>query len=159
MLSIVTVVSNDLIWFRFSLYRTLMELLNQMDGFDTLGKVKMIMATNRWVFWIWSGFVSLLQYTCWSSETACVVIHYPAFVSMYVINVYSDPTHWILLCFGPDGWTERSKFRFPMSSRGWKFSKSTPIPSRSTAISTGKQVGVVLLFIICYVLFMSVFYP
>lgn len=27
--------------------RTLMELLNQMDGFDTLGKVKMIMATNR----------------------------------------------------------------------------------------------------------------
>jgi len=27
--------------------RTLMELLNQMDGFDQLGKVKMIMATNR----------------------------------------------------------------------------------------------------------------
>ncbi|KAI8486932.1 PREDICTED: 26S protease regulatory subunit 10B [Branchiostoma belcheri] len=27
--------------------RTLMELLNQMDGFDRLGKVKMIMATNR----------------------------------------------------------------------------------------------------------------
>jgi len=27
--------------------RTLMELLNQMDGFDTLGKVKMVMATNR----------------------------------------------------------------------------------------------------------------
>ncbi|XP_039274093.1 26S proteasome regulatory subunit 10B [Styela clava] len=27
--------------------RTLMELLNQMDGFDTLGQVKMIMATNR----------------------------------------------------------------------------------------------------------------
>jgi 26S proteasome regulatory subunit T4 len=27
--------------------RTLMELLNQMDGFDSLGKVKMIMATNR----------------------------------------------------------------------------------------------------------------
>lgn len=27
--------------------RTLMELLNQMDGFDKLGKVKMIMATNR----------------------------------------------------------------------------------------------------------------
>eukprot|EP00003_Mantamonas_plastica_P033052 TRINITY_DN928_c0_g1_i4.p3 TRINITY_DN928_c0_g1~~TRINITY_DN928_c0_g1_i4.p3 ORF type:complete len:159 (+),score=60.28 TRINITY_DN928_c0_g1_i4:998-1474(+) len=27
--------------------RTLMELLNQMDGFETLGKVKMIMATNR----------------------------------------------------------------------------------------------------------------
>jgi len=27
--------------------RTLMELLNQMDGFDTLGKVKIIMATNR----------------------------------------------------------------------------------------------------------------
>ncbi|KAJ2005361.1 26S proteasome subunit rpt4 [Coemansia thaxteri] len=27
--------------------RTLMELLNQMDGFDYLGKVKMIMATNR----------------------------------------------------------------------------------------------------------------
>lgn len=27
--------------------RTLMELLNQMDGFDALGKVKMIMATNR----------------------------------------------------------------------------------------------------------------
>ena len=24
-----------------------MELLNQMDGFDILGKVKMIMATNR----------------------------------------------------------------------------------------------------------------
>ena len=24
-----------------------MELLNQMDGFDVLGKVKMIMATNR----------------------------------------------------------------------------------------------------------------
>uniref|UniRef100_A0A0G4FS42 AAA+ ATPase domain-containing protein n=1 Tax=Chromera velia CCMP2878 TaxID=1169474 RepID=A0A0G4FS42_9ALVE len=27
--------------------RTLMELLNQMDGFDELGKVKLIMATNR----------------------------------------------------------------------------------------------------------------
>ena len=27
--------------------RTLMELLNQMDGFDDLGKVKVIMATNR----------------------------------------------------------------------------------------------------------------
>lgn len=27
--------------------RTLMELLNQMDGFETLGKVKIIMATNR----------------------------------------------------------------------------------------------------------------
>ena len=27
--------------------RTLMELLNQMDGFDTLGQVKIIMATNR----------------------------------------------------------------------------------------------------------------
>ena len=27
--------------------RTLMELLNQMDGFDTLGRVKVIMATNR----------------------------------------------------------------------------------------------------------------
>jgi len=27
--------------------RTLMELLNQMDGFDALGQVKMIMATNR----------------------------------------------------------------------------------------------------------------
>ena len=27
--------------------RTLMELLNQMDGFDVLGKVKIIMATNR----------------------------------------------------------------------------------------------------------------
>jgi len=27
--------------------RTLMELLNQMDGFDQLGKVKFIMATNR----------------------------------------------------------------------------------------------------------------
>jgi len=27
--------------------RTLMELLNQVDGFDTLGKVKLIMATNR----------------------------------------------------------------------------------------------------------------
>ena len=26
---------------------TLMELLNQMDGFDALGQVKMIMATNR----------------------------------------------------------------------------------------------------------------
>jgi 26S proteasome regulatory subunit T4 len=27
--------------------RTLMELLNQMDGFDVLGKTKLIMATNR----------------------------------------------------------------------------------------------------------------
>jgi 26S proteasome regulatory subunit T4 len=27
--------------------RTLMELLNQMDGFEALGKVKIIMATNR----------------------------------------------------------------------------------------------------------------
>lgn len=27
--------------------RTLMELLNQLDGFDALGRVKMIMATNR----------------------------------------------------------------------------------------------------------------
>ena len=27
--------------------RTLMELLSQLDGFDVIGKVKMIMATNR----------------------------------------------------------------------------------------------------------------
>eukprot|EP00360_Condylostoma_magnum_P001440 CAMPEP_0168315752 /NCGR_PEP_ID=MMETSP0210-20121227/12591_1 /TAXON_ID=40633 /ORGANISM="Condylostoma magnum, Strain COL2" /LENGTH=132 /DNA_ID=CAMNT_0008291295 /DNA_START=701 /DNA_END=1099 /DNA_ORIENTATION=+ len=27
--------------------RTLMELLNQLDGFDDLGSVKMVMATNR----------------------------------------------------------------------------------------------------------------
>ena len=27
--------------------RTLMELLNQMDGFDDVGRVKMVMATNR----------------------------------------------------------------------------------------------------------------
>jgi len=27
--------------------RTLMELLNQLDGFETLGQVKMVMATNR----------------------------------------------------------------------------------------------------------------
>jgi 26S proteasome regulatory subunit T4 len=27
--------------------RTLMELLNQMDGFDVLGQTKIIMATNR----------------------------------------------------------------------------------------------------------------
>lgn len=27
--------------------RTLMELLNQLDGFDDLGKVKVVMATNR----------------------------------------------------------------------------------------------------------------
>ena len=27
--------------------RTLMELLNQLDGFDDLGRVKMVMATNR----------------------------------------------------------------------------------------------------------------
>lgn len=27
--------------------RTLMELLNQLDGFDDLGRVKIIMATNR----------------------------------------------------------------------------------------------------------------
>jgi ATP-dependent 26S proteasome regulatory subunit len=25
-----------------------MELLSQLDGFDVVGKVKMIMATNRW---------------------------------------------------------------------------------------------------------------
>ena len=30
--------------------RTLMELLSQLDGFDVVGKVKMIMATNRCVF-------------------------------------------------------------------------------------------------------------
>ncbi len=29
------------------IHRTLMELLNQMDGFDDLGKVKVVMATNR----------------------------------------------------------------------------------------------------------------
>ena len=27
--------------------RTLMELLSQLDGFDVIGRVKMIMATNR----------------------------------------------------------------------------------------------------------------
>lgn len=27
--------------------RTMLELLNQLDGFDSLGQVKMIMATNR----------------------------------------------------------------------------------------------------------------
>lgn len=29
------------------IHRTLMELLNQLDGFDDLGKVKVVMATNR----------------------------------------------------------------------------------------------------------------
>merc|ERR1712100_718169 len=31
----------------FEIQRTLMELLNQLDGFDTLGQVKVVMATNR----------------------------------------------------------------------------------------------------------------
>lgn len=31
----------------YATFSTLMELLNQMDGFDALGQVKMIMATNR----------------------------------------------------------------------------------------------------------------
>ena len=31
----------------YAIFSTLMELLNQMDGFDALGQVKMIMATNR----------------------------------------------------------------------------------------------------------------
>ena len=35
------------IFFCSEIQRTLMELLNQMDGFDSLGQVKMIMATNR----------------------------------------------------------------------------------------------------------------
>ena len=33
--------------FEREIQRTLMELLNQMDGFDAMGQVKVIMATNR----------------------------------------------------------------------------------------------------------------
>jgi 26S proteasome regulatory subunit T4 len=37
-----------LIYFRmYSFGASFVQLLNQMDGFDTLGKVKIIMATNR----------------------------------------------------------------------------------------------------------------
>ena len=38
---------NDLAAPAVARFRTLMELLNQLDGFDVLGKVKMVMATNR----------------------------------------------------------------------------------------------------------------
>lgn len=34
-------------FFQREIQRTLMELLNQLDGFEDLGQVKMVMATNR----------------------------------------------------------------------------------------------------------------
>lgn len=30
--------------------RTMLELINQLDGFDARGNIKVLMATNRWVF-------------------------------------------------------------------------------------------------------------
>lgn len=31
--------------------RTMLELINQLDGFDPRGNIKVLMATNRYVFW------------------------------------------------------------------------------------------------------------
>ena len=37
--------------------RTLMELLNQLDGFDDLGRVKVVMKQTNLIFWIPLCFV------------------------------------------------------------------------------------------------------
>jgi 26S proteasome regulatory subunit T4 len=71
--------------------RTLMELLNQMDGFDQLGKVKVIMATNR-------PGTSIICY----------------FVIIIKSNLHPQ-TSWILLCCDLVVWTERLKFPCPTS--------------------------------------------
>ena len=45
-----TTLTETNVYHRFSrreIQRTLMELLNQLDGFEVLSKVKIIMATNR----------------------------------------------------------------------------------------------------------------
>ena len=47
----------DFITLAREIQRTLMELLNQLDGFEVLSKVKIIMATNRYKPFLRSKFL------------------------------------------------------------------------------------------------------
>jgi hypothetical protein len=65
--------------------RTLMELLNQLDGFEVLSKVKIIMATNRY-----SAMIA-------SDVDLCNMIK----------RIVSGLMFWTRRFFVLDGWTER----------------------------------------------------
>ncbi len=101
--------------------RTLMELLNCMDGFEDQGQVKMVMATNR-------PDVSLffLELFCKISPSSLTIL------SFHVAIILSR--YWIQHCSVQDDWIERLKFPNQMKRSGLKFSRSTPPPLRREAI-------------------------
>ena len=41
--------------------RTMLELINQLDGFDPRGNIKVLMATNRWGAIIGQSFMKILN--------------------------------------------------------------------------------------------------
>jgi ATP-dependent 26S proteasome regulatory subunit len=69
--------------------RTMLELINQLDGFDPRGNIKVLMATNRWVY------IGANQ-------------------SMLNANHSIDRIHLILPCFVQDVWIEELSSRCPI---------------------------------------------
>ena len=102
--------------------RTLMELLNCMDGFEDQGQVKMVMATNRPDV----SLVLLLLLFCKISPSSLTI---PSFHVAIILSRF-----WIQHCSVQDDWIERLKFPNQMKRSGLKFSKSTPPPSRREEI-------------------------
>lgn len=66
--------------------RTMLELINQLDGFDPRGNIKVLMATNRQV-----------QRVCGSTFRI-------------ILNARTGQTHWILRCSVPVGLIEEWNF-------------------------------------------------
>jgi hypothetical protein len=76
--------------------RTMLELINQLDGFDPRGNIKVLMATNRCV----SSSLSRVH----APSLACVA--HPPFV-------LPGPTRSIPPCYGPAVWTGASSLACP----------------------------------------------
>lgn len=93
--------------------RTMLELINQLDGFDPRGNIKVIMATNRYV---------LVHDSC-HPHHICPT------------DNLADRTPLILPSSVPVVWTEKSNSPSPTTKVGHTFSKSTANQCLSSVIS------------------------
>lgn len=109
-----------------------MELLNQLDGFDDLGRVKIIMATNRSrlrrsSFGAVKNIRRIVTAGLVASEILEVQVDQVAYkghevgsprVSGAVVFICQVLTLWILPCYDLGDWTERSRFHSQTSRPG-----------------------------------------